>query len=155
MTDDGGSDAELDDATLEFAHRMFDLARAGDRQLVELVGAGLPVNLTDPRGNTLLMLAAYHGHAGLVADLAARGADVERINDRGQTPLAAAVFKGALAWSRCCSPPRPIPTPVSPRPWRPRASSSGTTWSSAWSDRRPPTPDGSQVSSSVAGLAFF
>jgi len=95
MTDDGGSDAELDDATLEFAHRMFDLARAGDRQLVELVGAGLPVNLTDPRGNTLLMLAAYHGHAGLVADLAARGADVERINDRGQTPLAAAVFKGA------------------------------------------------------------
>ena len=86
--------ADLDDETIAFAHQMFDLARAGDRFLVDQVDAGLPPNLTDAKGNTLVMLAAYHGHAPLVAELAARGADIERINDRGQTPLAAAAFKG-------------------------------------------------------------
>ena len=55
---------------------------------------GVPVNLTDASGNTLLMLAAYHGHAATVTMLAGRGADVDRVNDRGQSPLAGAVFKG-------------------------------------------------------------
>src|SRR5699024_3723027 len=41
-----------------------------------------------------LMLAAYHGHAALVRELAARGADVDLANDRGQSPLAGAAFKG-------------------------------------------------------------
>jgi ankyrin repeat protein len=49
--------------------------------------------MTDASGNTLLMLAAYHGHATTVALLAARGADPDRVNDRGQSPLAGAVFK--------------------------------------------------------------
>lgn len=40
------------------------------------------------------MLAAYHGHAAAVSTLLARGADADRANDRGQTPLAGAVFKG-------------------------------------------------------------
>lgn len=40
------------------------------------------------------MLAAYHGHAPAVVALAGRGADPDRANDRGQTPLAGAVFKG-------------------------------------------------------------
>ncbi|WP_122817615.1 ankyrin repeat domain-containing protein [Nocardioides pantholopis] len=85
----------LDQEVIEFAHKMFDLARAGDaEQLLAYVDAGLPVNLTDPQGNTLLMLAAYHGQAAVVAGLAERGADIERTNDRGQTPLAGAVFKG-------------------------------------------------------------
>jgi uncharacterized protein len=96
MTSGGGDRGELDAETLEFAHRMFDLARDGDARLAAYVDAGLPVNLTDPRGNTLLMLAAYHGHAGLVAALAERGADPDRVNDRNQTPLAGAAFKGDL-----------------------------------------------------------
>lgn len=45
-------------------------------------------------GNTLLMLAAYNGHANLVKELLARGADGNRTNDQGQSPLAGAVFKG-------------------------------------------------------------
>ena len=53
----------------------------------------MPVDLTDASGNTLLMLAAYHGHAATVTRLAARGADADRVNDRGQSPLAGAVFK--------------------------------------------------------------
>lgn len=40
-----------------------------------------------------LMLAAYHGHAELVGLLIQHGADPNRVNDRGQSPLAGAVFK--------------------------------------------------------------
>ena len=45
------------------------------------------------KGNTLLMLAAYAGHAALVRGLVERGADPNRLNGRGQAPLAGAVFK--------------------------------------------------------------
>jgi ankyrin repeat protein len=58
------------------------------------VDAGVPANLTNDRGDTLVMLAAYHGHAETVRVLLARGAEPGRINDRGQTPLAGAAFKG-------------------------------------------------------------
>lgn len=75
--------------------QIFDLARQGADVLLDLVDAGLPVDLADPAENTLLMLAAYHGHAELTAGLAERGADVDRANARGQAPLAGAVFKGA------------------------------------------------------------
>lgn len=39
------------------------------------------------------MLAAYHGHAEVVKLLMKHGADPNRLNDRGQSPLAGAVFK--------------------------------------------------------------
>ncbi len=85
---------DLDDATLAFAHRMFDLARSGSTdELIANVTAGLPVNLTNDKGDTLLILAAYHSHPDTVAALLAHGADPERVNDRGQTALAAAVFR--------------------------------------------------------------
>ncbi|MGC4806334.1 ankyrin repeat domain-containing protein [Micromonospora sp. DT233] len=85
---------ELDAETLAFAHRMFDLARGGaTEELSANVDAGLPVNLTNDKGDTLLLLAAYHNHPETVAALLARGADPGRVNDRGQTALAAAVFR--------------------------------------------------------------
>jgi len=40
------------------------------------------------------MLAAYHGNAETVRALIEKGADVNAINDRGQSPIAGAVFKG-------------------------------------------------------------
>ena len=40
-----------------------------------------------------IMLAAYHGHAELVDLLIVHGADPNRLNDRGQSPLAGAVYK--------------------------------------------------------------
>jgi uncharacterized protein len=80
---------------VELAHRLFDLARAGETaELTQYVDRGVPANMTDAGGNSLLMLAAYHGHAELVTDLAERGADVDALNDRRQSPLAGAVFKG-------------------------------------------------------------
>ncbi|MFJ3672464.1 ankyrin repeat domain-containing protein [Streptomyces sp. NPDC090106] len=73
-----------------------DLAREGDtEQLVEFVAHGLPVNVSDEAGNTLLMLAAYHGHAGTVSTLVGLGADPDLRNSRDQAPVAGALFKGA------------------------------------------------------------
>lgn len=84
-----------DQDVVDLAHRMFDLARDGDGALAAYVDEGVPVDLTDSDGNTLLMLAAYHGHAELVQALVERGADPGRLNDRGQSPLAGAVFNGS------------------------------------------------------------
>jgi ankyrin repeat protein len=73
-------------------------AREGDTgTLAAYVDAGVPVNLCNDKGDTLVMLAAYHGHPQAVSALLARGADPGRPNDRGQTPLAGAVFKGERA----------------------------------------------------------
>ncbi|WP_329173463.1 ankyrin repeat domain-containing protein [Streptomyces sp. NBC_01477] len=84
-----------DPEVLHLAAQVFDLARQGDTaKLAAYIDAGVPANLTNDRGDTLLMLAAYHGHADTVTALLARGAEADRANDRGQTPLAGAVFKG-------------------------------------------------------------
>lgn len=86
---------EHDEQVLALARRMLDDAREGRGDaLLPLLDQGAPVAMRDSRGNTLLMLAAYHGHADLVRELAARGADVDQLNDREQSPLAGAVFKG-------------------------------------------------------------
>ena len=78
----------------ELANWLFDRARQGETErLAAYIDAGAPANLTDAEGNTLLMLAAYHGHAATVRELLARGADPDALNDRGQSPLAGAVFK--------------------------------------------------------------
>ena len=57
-------------------------------------GDGAAAHPLPPKGNTLLMLAAYNGHATLVRELLVRGADGNRTNDQGQSPLAGATFKG-------------------------------------------------------------
>lgn len=58
-----------------------------------LLERGVPPNLTNERGDTLLTLAAYHGHPEMVRLLLHHAADVERVNDNGQTALGAAVFR--------------------------------------------------------------
>ncbi|WP_405782538.1 ankyrin repeat domain-containing protein [Streptomyces sp. NBC_00859] len=84
-----------DPEVVELATKVFDLARQGQADaLAAYIDAGVPANLTNDRGDTLVMLAAYHGHASAVEVLIARGAEADRANDRGQTPLAGAVFKG-------------------------------------------------------------
>jgi ankyrin repeat protein len=86
-------ESEPDAETLEFARRVFDLARDGDAEtLARYVDAGLPVDLTNDKGDTLLILAAYHEHAAAVDALLARGADPARVNDRGQSALVAAAM---------------------------------------------------------------
>lgn len=98
--------------------KMFDLARRGDHALIDYLAAGLPPNLTNNRGDTLLMLTSYHGHADLVrrmleeSQAAASGPaptqnipegqartwrgqpDPNQLNGREQSIVAGAVFKG-------------------------------------------------------------
>lgn len=70
-------------------------ARHGEtEELHAMLKHQLPVNLADHKGNTLLMLAAYHDHPKTVQLLLDYGAEPDRRNDRGQTPLAGVAFKG-------------------------------------------------------------
>ena len=79
---------------LALLQSVFDLVRSGDVVAVAgLLDSGVPANLTNSQGDTLLILAAYHRHHAVVRALLDRGADTERVNDRGQTALAAAVFR--------------------------------------------------------------
>lgn len=85
---------ELTPEELEFLQSAFELARNGETEtLAAYVDQGLPVNLTNSSGDTLLILAAFYCHADLVRALLERGADHARVNDRGQTALASAVFR--------------------------------------------------------------
>jgi ankyrin repeat protein len=84
----------LTEAEVQFLLDVVDLARLGRTvELEPLLDAGVPVNLTNGAGDSLLILAAYHRHPDTVAMLLAHGADTERENDRGQTALGAAVFR--------------------------------------------------------------
>jgi ankyrin repeat protein len=86
--------SDLTPDELAFLQASFDDARDGDLPaLLERLDVGVPVNLTNSSGDTLLILAAYHVHADVVAALLERGADHARVNDKGQTALAAAVFR--------------------------------------------------------------
>jgi ankyrin repeat protein len=92
------SDEEFSPEMLALWAKVFGFARAGrTAELAAYVDAGIPANLSNDSGDTLVMLAAYHGHAETVAALIERGADPNRENDRGQSPLAGAVFKNEPA----------------------------------------------------------
>ncbi len=87
--------AERDDV-LELLRSAFEWARSGEaEQLTRLLDLGATPDLTNDKGDTLLILAAYHQQDQTVRLLLDRGADVERVNDNGQTALAAAVFRQA------------------------------------------------------------
>lgn len=89
------STEDLPQAALDLAARLFDMARIGDtNSLSQYLSAGIPPNLTNATGDTLLMLAAYHGHADTVRHLLSVGADPNVLNERGQSPIAGAIFKG-------------------------------------------------------------
>ncbi|NQD90921.1 ankyrin repeat domain-containing protein [Paenarthrobacter sp. CM16] len=94
-------EAAADDETLALAHALFDAAREGNTGLLRgYLAAGAPATLTNAAGDSLLMLAAYHGHEEAVQLILHHGADVNAANDRGQTPLAGAVFKGYTGVAR-------------------------------------------------------
>lgn len=70
-------------------------AREGrTEELVEFLDHGLAVDTVTESGDTLLMLAAYHGHLDTLDMLLERGADVDRRNARDQSIVAGALFKG-------------------------------------------------------------
>lgn len=86
-----------EDEAAEFAEQVFDVARRGDAaMLAALLAEGLPANFRNHNGDTLLMLAAYHGHAEAVKVLLEFKADPLIVNDKNQLPIAGAAFKGNL-----------------------------------------------------------
>lgn len=83
----------LTDDQLEYLNSLFDLARSGrGDDLLRELDRGVPVNLADHKGDTLLILATYNDHPSLVRALLDRGAEVDRLNARGQSALTCAVF---------------------------------------------------------------
>ena len=94
----------VSDEVLEFAARLFDMAREGDTvQLAGYIDAGVSPELTNERGDAFLMLAAYNGNLETVQMLLDRGVDVNKLNDRGQTPLAGRCSRVTEKSSRRCS----------------------------------------------------
>jgi ankyrin repeat protein len=83
-----------DAVSSEVIDGVFGLARDGQTgPLGEMIDAGVPLNLRNGRGDTLLIVAAYSQHADTVSDLLRRGADTSIVNGMGQTAVACAVFR--------------------------------------------------------------
>ena len=87
--------SSLPTEALELAAKLFNYARTGDSaSLKTYLSAGIPINLRNSNGDTFLMLASYHNHPSLVAELITDfGADINILNDKGQSVLSGAVFK--------------------------------------------------------------
>jgi uncharacterized protein len=105
---------------LAVAAEIFDFARMGDSAaLAAVIERGVPPNLRNEKGDSLLMLASYHGHSTAVQTLVAAGADPDLRNNSGQTPVAGAAYKGTSASSRPCLPMEPmlrVPRPTARPP---------------------------------------
>ena len=83
------------------------------------------MNLTGGTGDSLLILATYHDHPDTVRMLLERGADTERVNDRGQTASARRCSGSQRNRPSSCSTTAPTPMPaVAARGRSPRSSSS-------------------------------
>ncbi len=92
------SDPQLEQRALELAREAFSAAREGDTsRLTRVLDLGLPANARNHNGDSLLMLASYHGHYDATPRLLARKAEPDSVNDKGLTPLQGAAFKGNSA----------------------------------------------------------
>lgn len=86
---------QLTDEEIAYVNSLFDAAREGRYDFLrEALQAGVPANLTNGKGDTLLNLAAYQEQEETVFMLLEFGADTERVSDVGFTALICAVFRG-------------------------------------------------------------
>ncbi|WP_044417097.1 ankyrin repeat domain-containing protein [Halarcobacter anaerophilus] len=81
----------------QLQHMALNFARSGEtKTLKSMISAGINVNLSDEKGNSLLMLASYNKNYNCTKMLLEQKADIDKRNDRGQTPLGGVCFKGDL-----------------------------------------------------------
>ncbi len=80
----------------------FDAAREGDvKTLAAYFEANQPVDIVNARGDSLLILAAYHGHDEAVRTILARKkVPIDAKNKMGFTALTGAAFKGYVGIAR-------------------------------------------------------
>jgi ankyrin repeat protein len=72
-------------------------ARQGHNiQLKQALAAGMDSNVANDNGDTLVMLAAYHGNLESLELLLNNGANPNQVNHKGQHPLTGACYKGQL-----------------------------------------------------------
>lgn len=78
----------------EVVDGVFALAREGlTGPLGEMLDAGVPLDMLNGRGDSLLVVATYAQHLDTVTELLRRGADTSVVNAMGQTAVACAVFR--------------------------------------------------------------
>lgn len=82
------------DVSAPVVEGVFDLAREGQTgALGEMIDAGVPIDVINGRGDSLLIVATYQQHRETVLELLRRGADTSVVNGMGQTAIACAVFR--------------------------------------------------------------
>jgi len=80
---------------IDLATHLFNLARTGaTSHLQTYISAGIPVDMSDTSGDTLLTVAAFHGHAMTVSMPLSKGADPNVVNDSGHTIITGAIYMG-------------------------------------------------------------
>lgn len=90
------TDPLSDEEQRAFVEGVLDLAREGRTgPLLEMIEAGVSVDLANARGDTALILAAYREHPQTVDALLEAGANTGMVNGMGQTALTAAVFRNS------------------------------------------------------------
>ncbi|XP_056388932.1 CARD- and ANK-domain containing inflammasome adapter protein-like [Hyla sarda] len=75
---------------------VFDAAMKGDLSALESILKGSDVNAVNSAGETLLHVAASHGHVPIVEFLLSKGAKVDMKDKKGRTPLHRAAENGHL-----------------------------------------------------------
>ena len=84
-------------AAQELMDFFFAAARTNDTEVIStFVEAGFPVNITNHKGYTALMVATYNGQPDVFNLLLSEGADPCLQDNRGNTALMAAIFRGEL-----------------------------------------------------------
>lgn len=93
MSDAQNNSQELPADVQELVTKLFTWAREGNLDLIEYIKQGVNVDLANQDGNTFFMLATYSGHLELSKALIEQGADINKLNVRGQAPIAGVLFK--------------------------------------------------------------
>ncbi len=89
-------DIDLTVRYLDLVALAADAARGGDADTLDrVVRAGVGVNSASPRGDSLIMLAARHGHAALVRVLLDLGAAPDQRDRAGLRPVDVARAMGS------------------------------------------------------------
>lgn len=77
-----------------FIDGLFNLSRNGHvDELREMIESGVPLDVTNARGDSLLIVAAYAQQPAIVDLLLGLGARTDVVNAMGQTAISCAVFR--------------------------------------------------------------